>query len=140
MAPVRWRISWTQSAACFHRRTVVGGNAALQKAICLDSMGQSEEARPIYAQLSKHSSAYVAKMANRMSFGFAAMKNLKADTISYAVSKKEWRPYFDTFTDRNYKVYVPPPDEVTDNTGAAVAALAVMALPLVLVGAFAYVH
>lgn len=150
--------------------------AALQRAICLDSMGRGDEARALYRQLERHSIAYVARTAKRMSFGFAAMKSLKVipcalrcvtitvtdlasagrcrsliaqawdplplllcsqtDTISFMATKAEWRPYFDTFTDRRYRAYVRPEGEEDDVVVPLAASIAVVALPLVVVGSF----
>ena len=91
----------------------------------------------MYNQLKRHKDPFVAKTAGRMAFGFTAMKDLKADTISYAVKKDEWRPYFDTFTDKRYKAYVADPDEEDASVVPLVAAVAVVLAPLLFVAALA---
>ena len=57
-----------------HRQTDVGGQALLQRAIALDSLGRGADARTLYAALQRHPNAYVARTAKRLSFGFQAMK------------------------------------------------------------------
>ncbi len=47
-------------------RTQLGGQARLQQAICLDSMGQGQEAHGIYRSLSRHPTGFVAKRANQV--------------------------------------------------------------------------
>ncbi|KAL0029629.1 hypothetical protein WJX79_009355 [Trebouxia sp. C0005] len=68
-------------------KTELGGRSRLQKAICLDSLGQNKEALAVYGLIERHPNADVAKVAKRMIFGFRAMDNLKAHTISYSVTK-----------------------------------------------------
>lgn len=63
-------------------RSRVGGEATLQKAICLDSLGRNEEAMALYKMISRHSAPGVAKKAKQMLFGFSAGAYLKAHTIS----------------------------------------------------------
>ena len=47
-------------------RTQLGGQARLQHAICLDSLGQGQEAHSIYRSLSRHPTSFVAKRANQV--------------------------------------------------------------------------
>ena len=53
-------------------RTEAGGEAALQRAITLDSLQRHEEARDLYAQLRQHRTAQIAKKARQLDFGFDA--------------------------------------------------------------------
>ena len=53
-------------------RTEAGGEAALQRAITLDSLQRHEEARDLYAQLRRHRTAQIAKKARQLDFGFDA--------------------------------------------------------------------
>lgn len=46
-------------------KTDLGGRARLQKAICLDSLGQNKEAYAVYSQIERHPSNDVAKQAKR---------------------------------------------------------------------------
>ena len=46
-------------------KTPLGGRARLQKAICLDSLGQNKEAFAVYCQIERHPSSDVAKQAKR---------------------------------------------------------------------------
>ena len=46
-------------------KTSLGGRARLQKAICLDSLGQNKEAYAVYCQIERHPNGDVAKQAKR---------------------------------------------------------------------------
>jgi hypothetical protein len=46
-------------------RSRLGGEARLQQAICLDSLGQNEEAYELYKRIENHSAPGVAKKAKR---------------------------------------------------------------------------
>ena len=114
-------------------KTTLGGRARLQQAICLDSLGQNKEAYAVYLVLQTHPLPEVAKQAKRMIFGFKAMDNLKAHTISYSVSKGAYEQYFNRFTGDWNSVYVSTDQDSTDLTKTAIIALAVMLTPLVFV-------
>ena len=51
-------------------RSRVGGVARLQKAIVLDSVGRSSEAKELYTALKGHPHGDLAKRARRLLFGF----------------------------------------------------------------------
>ena len=51
-------------------RSRVGGMARLQKAIVLDSVGRSGEAKELYTALKSHPHGDLAKRARRLLFGF----------------------------------------------------------------------
>jgi len=51
-------------------RSRVGGIARLQKAIVLDSVGRSSEAKELYTALKGHPHGDLAKRARRLLFGF----------------------------------------------------------------------
>ena len=51
-------------------RSRVGGVARLQKAIVLDSIGRSSEAKELYTALKGHPHGDLAKRARRLLFGF----------------------------------------------------------------------
>ena len=53
-------------------RSRVGGVARLQKAIVLDSVGRSGEAKELYTALKGHPHGDLAKRARRLLFGFQA--------------------------------------------------------------------
>ena len=53
-------------------RSRVGGVARLQKAIVLDSIGRSSEAKELYTALKGHPHGDLAKRARRLLFGFQA--------------------------------------------------------------------
>ena len=57
---------YAESAARMPLRTQLGGQARLQHAICLDSLGQGQEAHSIYRSLSRHPTSFVAKRANQV--------------------------------------------------------------------------
>lgn len=78
------KISW---------RSELGGNALLKRAICLDSLGESERARPLYKQLMGHSDSSIKKQANQMLFGWEAMENLKFDKQKVDSGKELYKGY-----------------------------------------------
>jgi hypothetical protein len=53
-------------------KSAAGGEAALQQAITLDSLGCHDDARALYTQLRRHRTARVAKTARAMEYGFDA--------------------------------------------------------------------
>jgi tetratricopeptide (TPR) repeat protein len=103
----------SQALSCFHRatelvplRSKIGGRAALQKAICLDSLGKNSEAYPIYKSLEGHSAPGVAKAAKRMLFGFKAAENLKVDTMRFGSGgARAWQGYFDRINANTWSEY-----------------------------------
>ena len=48
-----------------HVRSRLGGEARLQEAICLDSLGRNAEAYEIYKKIERHPAPGVAKKAKR---------------------------------------------------------------------------
>lgn len=111
-------------------KTALGGRARLQQAICLDSLGQNKEAYTIYSLIQTHPTVDVAKQAKQMIFGFKAMDNLKAHTMSYSVTKDAYEKYFNRFTSDWNTVYVPSSDDSTDVSKAVIIALLLMLAPL----------
>jgi hypothetical protein len=75
-------------------KTRLGGQATLQAAICLDSLGDSAAAQALYRKLRGHPSGDIGKRARHLSFGFEAMDFLKTRSVSYAVGKEEYAKYF----------------------------------------------
>lgn len=113
-------------------KTDLGGRARLQKAICLDSLGQNKEAFAVYSLIERHPTAEVAKVAKRMIFGFRAMDNLKAHTISYGVTKGAYDKYFNSLSGDWNAAYVASNDEdSTELTKVIIIASMVMLAPLV---------
>lgn len=112
-------------------KTELGGKSRLQKAICLDSLGQNKEAFAVYGLLERHPNADVAKVAKRMIFGFRAMDNLKAHTMSYSVTKGAYDKYFNSLSGDWNAAYVSNDDDSTELTKVIILASAVMLLPLV---------
>lgn len=111
-------------------KTELGGKSRLQKAICLDSLGQNKEAFSVYGLLERHPNADVAKVAKRMIFGFRAMDNLKAHTMSYSVTKGAYDKYFNSLSGDWNAAYVSNDDDSTELTKVIILASAVMLLPL----------
>ena len=64
---------YAESAARMPLRTQLGGQARLQHAICLDSLGQGQAAHSIYRSLSRHPTSFVAKRANQARFSIQAL-------------------------------------------------------------------
>ena len=81
---VEEKISW---------RSTIGGNSLLQRAICLDSLGESEKAKLLYKQLMGHSDGTIKKQANQMLFGWEAMENLKVDKIKVDSGRDLYKGY-----------------------------------------------
>ncbi|CAG9466262.1 unnamed protein product [Pedinophyceae sp. YPF-701] len=123
------------AAALIPKRTEVGGRATLQQAICLDSMGREEQAQQLYQSLKGHPVAEVARQASRMLFGYKAMDHLKARSISYAASSKDWEGYFQRFASRDVSYVAVAPEEEEFDVLGVTAAIAVIALPLGLAAA-----
>ncbi|PRW45125.1 hypothetical protein C2E21_6403 [Chlorella sorokiniana] len=116
-------------------RSRLGGEARLQQAICLDSLGRNQEAYEIYTKIETHPAPGVAKKAKRMLFGWKAAENLKTNRLSYQPTSAQWKRYFDRIN-RGSTVYLAPAEEAEAEAaggGAAVAAAAVAFLPLAFV-------
>lgn len=98
--------SLKKAIACFDEvaeilpvRSALAGKAMLQRAICLDSQGNSKAAEIEYKKLLQHPKAEVRKAADRMLYGFEAMKNLKANTIDFQTQKNAYNEYLESFVD-----------------------------------------
>lgn len=78
-------------------KSSIGGEALLQIAICLDSMGRYEEAQERYKKLTSHRDYTISKQANKFLFGFEAAEALKTEKYKYDANSKtkSYRPYFD---------------------------------------------
>ena len=111
-------------------KTELGGRARLQQAICLDSLGQNKEAYAIYRLLERHPNAVVGKAAKKMVFGFRAMDNLKAHTMSYSVTKGAYDKYFNAMSGAWNTTYVATEEDARELTKATLIASAVMLTPL----------
>eukprot|EP01025_Chloroclados_australasicus_P036251 TRINITY_DN3691_c0_g1_i1.p1 TRINITY_DN3691_c0_g1~~TRINITY_DN3691_c0_g1_i1.p1 ORF type:complete len:450 (-),score=35.71 TRINITY_DN3691_c0_g1_i1:266-1486(-) len=112
--------------------TPLGGQARLQYAICLDSLGRNDEAYPLYKRLAKHPSSFVAKKSKQLLFGFDAMENLKVYTMSYGIKKGAYEKYFLRFSGQWNNVYYSSVNEEDDNTLTTIFATVVMLVPFVL--------
>ena len=118
-------------------RTAVGGKATLQKAVILDSTGNSEEAKKLYKNIRGHAVAAVARKARQLSYGFEAADFLKANTISYATKSKDYIKYFRSIADRNRVFVSSEEDKARDlemERISSIIALGVILGPLLLVG------
>lgn len=125
-----------KAAALLPARSAVGGRARLQRAICLDSMGKRDEAFALYKSVEGHPLDSIGKETKRMLFGFQAMEDLKAHTISYAPDKDAYAPFFGKLKSDWDTQYVSSAEEKSEGSaGALVAAVAVVAAPLLLFGA-----
>ena len=58
--------AYEEAAALLVERSPKAGMALLQQAICLDSAGRADKARPIYEQLRRHPDDNVRKKAEQM--------------------------------------------------------------------------
>eukprot|EP01023_Acetabularia_acetabulum_P021889 TRINITY_DN2162_c0_g1_i2.p1 TRINITY_DN2162_c0_g1~~TRINITY_DN2162_c0_g1_i2.p1 ORF type:complete len:385 (+),score=62.90 TRINITY_DN2162_c0_g1_i2:47-1201(+) len=118
--------------------TSLGGQARLQYALCLDSLGRNEEALPLYKKLAKHPTSFVAKKSKQLLFGFDAMNSLKAYSMSYSIQKGAYDEYFQRFTGQWNNVYYSSVGEEENNTLATVFATTIMILPVLLVVVLAF--
>ena len=133
------------SAALMHVRTRLGGEAHLQWAICLDSLGRNAEAFEIYAKVERHPAPGVAKKAKRMLFGFRAAEVLKVNRAGDYSTTDQWQRHFERIN--RGSVYnapgVTPPEseeDVWQARTAVAASLAMIAVPLALVAVKVAMH
>lgn len=97
-------------------QSMPGGKAAIQKAICLDSLGKQDDARELYQQLLKHRCYDTRKQADRMLWGMVkATKFLKADNFSYGVGNSAYKKYFDRLSGSWNTMYVVNNQEEEDD-------------------------
>ncbi len=71
----------------------IGGEAQLQLAICVDSMGRYEEAKEKYKKLTTHRDFTISRQAENFLFGFDAQEMMKTEKYKY--DSNTYRPYFD---------------------------------------------
>ena len=124
-------------------RSEVGGEARLQLALCLDSLGDprsAEEVKELYTQCSRHPSSNVSKRAKRLLWGLTeASSFLKADSPEFDYAKKAgmretYKGYLESQV-RLFDVYTERRDEealkeaAALNSAAALAMVALFGLP-----------
>mmetsp|Transcript_1435 Transcript_1435/g.2044 ORF Transcript_1435/g.2044 Transcript_1435/m.2044 type:complete len:336 (+) Transcript_1435:38-1045(+) len=78
------------------------GEALLQRALCLDSLGRAEEAKEEYKALVRHPASDVARRANQMLEGFESMAFLKADQFDFMTQRNAYDVYL-TEMSKDYK-------------------------------------
>ncbi|CAM6123255.1 unnamed protein product [Calypogeia fissa] len=115
-------------------KTELHGRAALQAAVCLDSLSRYDEARQIYERLLGHPNGAVSKQARRFLFGFKAMEKLKVDG-QYKWDTSIYRKYFDSFADGYNSTYKADTEEETSENLLPYALL--LLCPILLVVALA---
>lgn len=109
------------AAARVPPRSRVGGLAALNKAICDDSLGRRDEAYAAYKRLAAHPTGEVAKRAKQMIFGFVAADNLKVSTMDLSGGvRSAYRRYF-TMMESTYNLVPYLPEEGEDPEAEAAA-------------------
>ncbi|GLC39268.1 hypothetical protein PLESTB_001649300 [Pleodorina starrii] len=121
-------------------KTKYGGLATLQKAIVLDSVGQSDAAQKLYKSIANHGVAQVSKKAKQMLFSFEAMTFMKADQFSYSVKKSDYAKYFRAPADRRTLYVATEEERQRDEEAMRVAGLvaaAVVLTPVLAVAALA---
>ncbi len=117
-----------------------GGTARLRLAVCLDSLGQQDEAKELYASLGRHPNADVKKQASRLLWGMTeASAFLKADTFDYSAAagiKEKYAAYLESQVNV-WDLYREADAEETAalNRVAIAAAAALVALPVGLLAA-----
>eukprot|EP00897_Mesotaenium_endlicherianum_P000994 jgi/Mesen1/10896/ME000095S10232 len=85
-------------------RSELHGKAALQKAVCLDSLARSEEAKELYERLVTHPNDSVRRKARQLIFGFQAAEKLRVRG-GYTWDGTMYRRYFDAFADGYNNTY-----------------------------------
>ncbi|KAL3678976.1 hypothetical protein R1sor_021932 [Riccia sorocarpa] len=80
------------------------GLAALQGAICLDSLARFEEAREVYEKLISHPNGRIRKQAQKLLYGFRAMEKLKV-TTGNRWDTSVYAKYFEAFSDGYNNTY-----------------------------------
>ncbi|KAK9787243.1 hypothetical protein WJX73_004807 [Symbiochloris irregularis] len=113
--------------------SLLGGDCKMQLAICLDSMSRSEDALPLYKQMTRHPQAHISKRARQMIFGIEAMDNLKTHTISYAAGAGAFQEYFTRLTSDYNVGYKKPEDAAPSNPWVLYAIFGLMVAPLGLI-------
>ena len=109
--------------------------ATLQRAICLDSAGRTDEAKQLYEQLKRHPDDKVRKKAEQMAFGYTASTFLKVDQMGTAFDPKQYDPFFTKFNpyEKEARGFVFEEEDTSAlDTISIVAALAVVVLPVAL--------
>ena len=122
-------------------KTELAGEATLQQGVCVDSLGRRDAARAIYTAVQQHPNEKIAKQASRLLFGFSAEEDMKVEGMSMVVDGDQFEPLFRPLS-KSWGATLVPEDEVTEegtgkgggqDTGAAVAALALVALPVLFI-------
>ncbi len=135
---------YSEAAALVPLKTKIGGQAYLQKAICLDSLGMNDEAYQIYNSLKGHNGPGVAKAARRFLFGWSAAKELKVEMKYDSRGTQAWQSYFEKIGAGTWAEYRAKQEEsVEDQESAKKAArlaTAVMLIPLALVASAIYLR
>ncbi|GAQ81027.1 hypothetical protein KFL_000690090 [Klebsormidium nitens] len=121
-------------------RSEVHGAALLNKAVVLDSLSESEAARPLYEKLAQHPKAYISRKAGQMLFGFQAAEKLKFSKNKIKFHDPSvYQKYLSRFSNGYDNTYAPSAAEVEqsarDASKSTVFALAMVGAPLVLIGA-----
>lgn len=127
--------AYEEAAALLVERSPKAGMALLQQAICLDSAGRADKARPIYEQLRRHPDDNVRKKAEQMAFGFEASTFLKVDKMDSAIDPKRYDPFlmkFNPYENESRGFIFEEEDTRALDAVATAAALAVVALPVAL--------
>lgn len=94
---------------------------------------RSDEALPLYKQMTRHPQAHISKRARQMIFGIEAMDNLKTHTMSYAAGAGAFQEYFSRLASDYNVGYKRPDDAAPSNPWVIVVVLALMLAPLALV-------
>ncbi|KAJ7550138.1 hypothetical protein O6H91_07G085300 [Diphasiastrum complanatum] len=93
------------------------GLAALQGAVCLDSLNRADEAKLMYEKLTSHPDQAVKKRARQLLFSFQAMEKLKfSGTNDWDASA--YRKYFDAFSvgyNSYNSMYKPPKLDIVED-------------------------
>lgn len=134
----RAAVAFREAADLAPLRSEPGGLARLRLAVCLDSCGNSAEAKELYQALGSHPNADVKKQASRLLWGLTeASTFLRADTFDYTAGvRSEYQKYLEKLVNP-WDAALPEDEEETARLNAVAAASAAMliALPLGLLAA-----
>uniref|UniRef100_A0A7S0RES3 Uncharacterized protein n=1 Tax=Pyramimonas obovata TaxID=1411642 RepID=A0A7S0RES3_9CHLO len=76
----------------------LGGEAKLQRALCMDSLGRSAEAKEEYQSIRRHPFSDISKRAAQMLAGFEAAEFLKADQFDFRTQRGAYGDYLEAIT------------------------------------------
>ena len=129
----RAAIAFREAADLAPLRSEPGGQARLRLALCMDSCGNSAEAKELYTALGSHPNAEIKKQASRLLWGMTeATAFLKAEAFDYTESagvRREYQKYLEQLVNP-WDTALPEDEEETRRLNAIAIASAAMLVAL----------